>query len=454
MGKNDYQKSYTRQIESIILAIYSVFNMSQIIIGYQEDWDLWSQMIALGSMLYSWVYFFGQYGSYTKRAYITTIMMQVSMMVYAMHVPSLWNLLSTIIALIIMVGLYGIPKILFIPMLSYSALLYYYGFVMDSMTLGDLSQNLSIFLRIVSGYLVIFVVFYLVKRYKESEESMLEMIEALKKSEREKDDFLANVSHEIRTPINTICGISEILLKNGVPAEMQEDILNIQSAGRNLTLVVSDILDYSELQEDEFEIIEENYYVSSTINDVINMTMAKKSEKNLELIVDCDANMPSVLIGDEQKIRRVIMNLVNNAIEFTDEGCVSLEFGYRKEEYGVNFIFAVRDTGIGMSREDIEKLFRKFSQVDMGRTRRKGGVGLGLAIAQAIINKMGGFITVKSELGKGSEFRFVIPQRYLMKNLSQKFRIKLKLMLLYILIWNSLVMYQFVMSTQITFDTL
>lgn len=240
---------------------------------------------------------------------------------------------------------------------------------------------------------------------------MLEMIDALRKSEREKDDFLANVSHEIRTPINTICGISEIMLKNEVPADMKDDVLNIQSAGRNLMAVVGDILDYSELQEGEFELVEEKYYVSSTIYDVINMSMAKKSEKNLELVVNCDTNIPSILIGDEQKIRRIIMNLVNNAIEFTNEGCVSIHFGFRKEEYGINLIVTVKDSGIGMTKESVENLFKKFSQVDMGRTRKKGGVGLGLAIAQAIVNKMGGFISVKSELGKGSEFQFVIPQK-------------------------------------------
>jgi len=175
--------------------------------------------------------------------------------------------------------------------------------------------------------------------------------------------------------------------------------------------VVGDILDYSELQEGDFEIVEENYHVSSTIYDVINMSMAKKSEKKLELVVNCDANMPNVLTGDEQKIRRVVMNLVNNAIEFTNQGCVSIHFGYRKEEYGINLIITVKDTGIGMTKESVENLFEKFTQADMGRTRKKGGVGLGLAIAQTIVTRMGGFITVKSELDRGSEFRVVIPQK-------------------------------------------
>ena len=411
MGKYDYQKSYSRQMESIVISICAVYALTELILGYRNAWNPWGQVAVLASVLVSWVYFFGKYQTYEIRAYVTCAMSQITIFVYAIEINDFYSIISVFISMCILLGLYGIPKAMVFPLLSYSGILYYYIFVNKSLRWGTYSSDIGMITRILQAYLVMFVVFYLVYRYRTSQESMLEMIEALKKSEREKDDFLANVSHEIRTPINTICGISEIMLKDGVPNELKEDVLNIQSAGRNLMLVVGDILDYSELQEGEFEIVEENYYIGSTINDVINMTMAKKSEKKLELIVDCDANIPSVLIGDEQKIRRVIMNLVNNAIEFTNEGCVCIEFGCRKEEYGINLMVTVRDTGIGMAKESVEKLFRKFSQVDMGRSRKKGGVGLGLAIAQAIVNKMGGFITVKSELGKGSEFRFVIPQK-------------------------------------------
>ena len=411
MGKYDYQKSYARQIESIVIVICAFYSFTQLFLGYKNDWNLVGQMVVLCGMLISWIYFFGQYQTYEVRAYVTSIMSQLTVFMYAVEVGDFYSVISVYLSLCIALGLYGIPKVMTIPLISYTGIILHCIFIDKSLAWGHYDSDLGMVMRVLQGYLVWFVVFYLVYRYKTTQESMLEMIDALKKSERQKDDFLANVSHEIRTPINTICGISEIMLRDGVPQEMKEDILNIQSAGRNLMMVVSDILDYSELQEGEFDIVEENYYVSSTIYDVINMTMAKKSEKKLELIINCDANIPSVLIGDEQKIRRVIMNLVNNAIEFTEEGCVCIEFGYRKEEYGVNLIVTVKDTGIGMSKEDIEKLFVKFSQVDMGRTRKKGGVGLGLAIAQAIIYKMGGFITVKSELGKGSEFRFVIPQK-------------------------------------------
>ena len=411
MGKYDYLKSYERQIESIVIIIASIYSFTELILGYQNNWNQWGQLSVLVGLLVSWIFFFGKYKSFEVRAHITCFASQVMVLVYGIECEDFYKIQSLFISLCILLGLYGVLNSMIYPTLSYSALVAYYIFVNGQLNWGQYDSDLGMVTRILQGYLTLFLVIYLVFRYKTSQESMLEMIDALRKSEREKDDFLANVSHEIRTPINTICGISEIMLKNDVPAEMREDMLNIQSAGRNLMSVVGDILDYSELQEGDFEIVEENYYVSSTIYDVINMSMAKKSEKKLELIVDCEADMPSVLVGDEQKIRRVIMNLVNNAIEFTSEGCVSIRFGYRKEEYGINLIVTVKDSGIGMTKESVENLFQKFSQADMGRTRKKGGVGLGLAIAQTIVQRMGGFITVKSELGKGSEFKIVIPQK-------------------------------------------
>ena len=411
MGKHDYEKSYERQIEMIVIGVCAIYVFTELLLGYRNGWNPWGQVAVLGSAMCSWIFFFGRYKTFDFRAHVTSIASQIIIIVYGIECGDFYQILSLFISLCIVIGLYGVTKALVYSAIAYNILVFYYIVIDKSLVWGSYTWDWGMVTRILQGYAVLFVVIYLVYRYKSSKESMLEMIDALRKSEREKDDFLANVSHEIRTPINTICGISEIMIKNGVPSEMQEDVLNIQSAGRNLMAVVGDILDYSELQEGDFEIIEENYHVSSTIYDVINMSMAKKSEKKLELIVDCDANMPSILTGDEQKIRRVVMNLVNNAIEFTNEGCVCVNFGYRKEDYGINLIITVKDTGIGMSKESVENLFEKFTQADMGRTRKKGGVGLGLAIAQTIVNRMGGFITVKSELEKGSEFRVVVPQK-------------------------------------------
>ena len=177
--------------------------------------------------------------------------------------------------------------------------------------------------------------------------------------------------------------------------------------------VVSDVLDFSELQSGKMDLEEEAYNITSTINDVINMTMVRKGEKKIELIVDCDANIPCALLGDEKKIRRVIMKLVDNAIKFTTDGFVSISVGYRKESYGINLVVAIKDTGIGMKEESLEKLFTSFNQVDSSRNRQEGGIGLGLAISHALVQKMGGAITVRSESGKGSIVQFVVPQKVL-----------------------------------------
>ena len=127
--------------------------------------------------------------------------------------------------------------------------------------------------------------------------------------------------------------------------------------------------------------------------------------------MDCEADIPCGLVGDEQKIRRAVMNIVDNAIKFTNEGAVILTVGTRKEEYGVNLSVTVKDTGIGMEAKNVEKLFSSFNQVDTKRNRQEGGIGLGLAITEALVSKMGGFITVRSAPERGSEVQVVLPQK-------------------------------------------
>jgi len=263
----------------------------------------------------------------------------------------------------------------------------------------------------VSLFVVETATYFMVKRNGEMNQQNTEVIEELKIAERSKSDFMANISHEIRTPVNTVCGMSEMILREDISESVRENTFNIQAAGRNLLSIISDVLDYSELEYGKMELLEEPYNLTSTINDVINMAIAQKASKKIELIVDCDARVPYTLLGDEQKLRRVILCLVNNAIKFTEEGCVTIMVSARKEDYGVNLSVKVKDTGIGIAEENLEKLFSSFNQVDTKRNRQEGGIGIGLAISKKIISKMGGFISVKSTLGKGSEFQFVVPQK-------------------------------------------
>ncbi|MGN0665673.1 MAG: ATP-binding protein [Huintestinicola sp.] len=238
----------------------------------------------------------------------------------------------------------------------------------------------------------------------------IKIINEAEKANRTKGDFLANMSHEIRTPMNAIVGMCELILReNDISETVRDYCFNIQNSGRNLLSIINDILDFSKIESGKMELVEESFNIASTLNDVINMAVTRKGEKDIEIIVKADPNIPIGLVGDELRIRQVIINLITNAIKFTNSGCVVLKMHHSVQKYGVNLSVSVRDTGIGISPENLEKLFSSFQQVDTKKNRSVEGTGLGLVICKKIVSQMGGFINVSSQYGSGSEFRFVIP---------------------------------------------
>ena len=253
-----------------------------------------------------------------------------------------------------------------------------------------------------------YVLIHNVYRYKEYHEVLVEKAES---ANRAKSVFLANMSHEIRTPMNSIMGLCELSMAEELSPTVYENCKNIYVAGRNLLGIINDLLDFSKIESGRMEIRPDNYQLSSLLNDVIQMAMARKGQKNIEFMVDCDPNIPNELYGDELRIRQIVTNLLTNAIKFTREGGILLRVRARKESYGVNLLFSVTDSGIGIKKENRDKIFRSFSQVDTKKNRAIEGTGLGLSISKQLAKQMGGFLFLNSEYGKGSTFTVVIPQK-------------------------------------------
>lgn len=230
-------------------------------------------------------------------------------------------------------------------------------------------------------------------------------------SARSKSAFLAKMSHEIRTPMNAITGMAELALREDMPAAAHEHILTIKQASANLLSIINDILDFSKIDSGKLEIVPVEYLLSSLINDVINIIRTRVLDSHVRFIVNIDSNIPDALFGDEARIRQVLLNILSNAFKFTEKGFVSLAVNGTIQGDNVNLSIEIIDTGRGIKKEDIKKLFADFVQVDMSGNQVVEGTGLGLAISNGLLKAMDGNISVKSEYGEGSVFTVELPQK-------------------------------------------
>jgi signal transduction histidine kinase/CheY-like chemotaxis protein len=230
---------------------------------------------------------------------------------------------------------------------------------------------------------------------------------------KSKSNFLANMSHEIRTPLNAIIGMSELALQEGSGPALPEYLANIRQAGSNLLSIINDVLDLSKIESGGIQLAVIPYQFSSLVNNIINVIRVRFHEKPILFLANIDARIPNNLMGDEVRIRQILLNMLSNAVKYTEEGFIKFTVtGTIKDENSIVLKFEVADSGIGIREEDMKDLFGNFARLDQERNRTIEGTGLGLAITKRLCHEMGGDITVVSVYGKGSTFTAVIPQEY------------------------------------------
>ncbi|MCL1967116.1 MAG: ATP-binding protein [Fibromonadales bacterium] len=231
------------------------------------------------------------------------------------------------------------------------------------------------------------------------------------KANETKSRFLANMSHEIRTPMNAIIGMAELALRENMTSTAKEYISTVKQAGTNLLSIINDILDFSKIESGRLEIIPTNYMFSSLMNDVVNIIKMRITDSKLRFEINIDSNIPNALLGDEMRIRQVLLNILSNAVKYTKKGFVSFSASGEITKDMVILTMEVADSGIGIKKENLEKLFEDFVRFDFTANKGIEGAGLGLAITRNLVTAMGGDIKVHSEYGKGSTFIVTLPQK-------------------------------------------
>ena len=361
------------------IVVYSMYKI-------KNDWDKLGYMIVFGySFMYTFVMFTG-----------ATLMVS-----------------NYILPLLCFLVLYHRPLLIiytFVIAITINIISSLYSYTQNVFTSEDVKDVMIRFASIIICFAGAYVS---AKLYDQIHEERVNGIRAAVKAEAANDakgEFLAHMSHEIRTPINAVLGMDIMILRESKEPHIKEYAMDIQRAGRSLLSIINDILDISKIESGKMEIVPVEYDFSSLINDTVNMVQEKARSKGLTLNVEIDSDIPCTMYGDDVRIRQVLVNILGNAVKYTEKGSVTLGVHGSKKDNIETLHFSVKDTGIGIKEEDIHKLFAEFERIEELRNRHIEGTGLGMSITVNLLNMMGTSLDVKSKYGEGSEFSFDLEQ--------------------------------------------
>ena len=395
----------------MILFSYTFFTLILIGETFVMGWEKWAVILLGAGLALSWMLHIQQRLNEYSRLWVYSILMMAAFFFYGVHETSTFDLAAVIIVVMMIFTMTGIKSLISLCMISYYIS---FGYEIICMlingthfdALGITRSLLHVALVSMAGWIARIVI----DKWDAVLGKSREEISELKEATGRLDNFLANVSHEIRTPVNAVMGITSVLQKEDFPEKYKEDIGSIFNAGARVSEQIGDILDFTEIDMDRLSVTNESYMISSLINDFL-VQLAPTENYGLDLVIDMEPGIPSELVGDAIKIKKILRNLITNGYKFTRDGGVYAHIYPIKRDYGINLVIEVVDTGVGMSEDEIEHIYEKFYQADSGRTRNVGGLGLGLPIVSGFTKAMGGVLTILSKPGEGTTVRVSIPQK-------------------------------------------
>ncbi|MBO6148686.1 MAG: response regulator [Lachnospiraceae bacterium] len=399
-------------IHLIILFSYTFFCLIVMAHALMLGWEIWTVPVLIVGLLISWSLHIAQTFDSHFRLWIYAVMNMLALFFYGVHPESflILSLLSMMpMATFVLAGradFIRLTMVVYYATMAFNVLLF-------GRELEMMHSRLAgwVLLHFTLEFLVGWISMQSIKKRNEDEQSYNSRINELREANKRTEDFLTNVSHELRTPINAVTGITSIMLKNETNMRKKMNLMSIQGAGNRLSDQISDIMDTTEIATGRLRVVDENYMMSSLTNDLIMGFKLMDAFKDLELIVDVDPFVPSILLGDGRKVKKILRHLIDNALKFTRKGGVYVRISSCRKEYGINLNISVQDTGVGMTSDEIDRVKEKFYQSDSGRSRTAGGLGLGMSIINGLTVAMGGFLQIDSEKNKGSVVRVSIPQK-------------------------------------------
>ena len=398
-------------VHLLLACIVTVVGMMLILTTIAMSWELWMiPIIVIGSSIV-WFLHIGRAGSNILYENLCIGLLMIGFFFFGAHGSVLFDISAVACMLILVFSMFDRKKLLYIMVALYMLELLYHFLFLHTITVDMGFQNavrLAIGFMVVSGASAI--AWYRINRRNAARKRYDSTLAQLETSGRQNAEFMSNVSHELRTPINMVIGISEVAMEKDIPPDIREDIQSIQMAGKRLSNQINNILDYTEIVEGTLTSAKEAYMITSVLNDVITTTAMQNSRHQLEMVFDMNPTIPAVLIGDPEKISHVLKILLENSIKFTEEGGIDICIEYRQENYGINLIIDIYDTGIGMTDSQLTQMCDDFYQVESGSSRLAGGLGLGLPSAKGLLQAMGGFIHFASKDHEGLQTHIVIPQ--------------------------------------------